>query len=208
MESIDLIHIICILLPAILIIPFYKVFSKYSLIFIASGILMCILAGEISGLILNTTDWMRYDLTVNFTPVIEEVLKGIPILLLVFFFQEDRKHVLVYALATGIGFAIMENILIFQDAAYVMDLKWAFSRGIGAGMMHCVSTLLVGYAMSFIRTRRKLFVTGTFAALTVSVTYHSIYNIIVQTDLYMYGLLLPLMTYVPLVFLMEKRGKR
>lgn len=58
-------------------------------------------------------------------------------------------------------------------------------------------TLLVGFGISFIRKRRKLFAVGTFALLSLAITYHSIFNLLVQSRMLVWGALLPLVTYLP-----------
>ena len=65
--------------------------------------------------------------------------------------------------------------------------------------MHGMCTLLVGVGISFVRKRSKIFIVGTFALLSTAITYHGIYNILVQSDYKIVGVLLPIATYVPFV---------
>ena len=100
-------------------------------------------------------------------------------------------------MATGIGFAILENayylIINYQTFSFVSALV----RGFGTGLMHGMCTWLVGFGISFIRKRRKLFAVGTFALLAMAITYHSIFNMLVQSRYSKIGALLPLVTYLP-----------
>ena len=77
-------------------------------------------------------------------------------------------------------------------------------RGFGAGMMHGVCTLAVGYGMTFVHTRRKLFYTGTVALLAVAMIYHSVYNTLVQSQHQLVGFLLPVITFIPVLALLNK----
>ena len=70
-------------------------------------------------------------------------------------------------------------------------------RAFGAGLMHGMCTLLVGVGISFVKKKRKLFVVGTFALLSTAITYHGIYNMLVQSDYSIIGYLLPITTYSP-----------
>ena len=65
--------------------------------------------------------------------------------------------------------------------------------------MHGMCTLLVGVGISFVKKKRKLFLVGTFALLSTAITYHGIYNMLVQSNLQIIGFLLPISTYVPFV---------
>ena len=75
----------------------------------------------------------------------------------------------------------------------------AVIRAFGAGLMHGMCTLLVGVGISFVKKKRKLFLVGTFALLSTAITYHGIYNMLVQSNLQIIGFLLPISTYVPFV---------
>ena len=80
------------------------------------------------------------------------------------------------SLAVGVGFASMENVCLLFGSASALSAGTILARGFGAGMMHGVSTLAVGYSMTFASARRKLSYIGTIAALSMAIIYHSIYN--------------------------------
>ena len=46
--------------------------------------------------------------------------------------------------------------------------------------------------------RRKMSYSGTVGALSVAIIYHSIYNVMVQSAYPLLGILLPLVTFIPL----------
>ena len=82
----------------------------------------------------------------------------------------------------------------------------AVVRAFGAGLMHGMCTLLVGVGIFFVRKKSKLFVVGTFAMLSTAITYHGIYNMLVQSDFRAIGYLLPITTYIPfLVWRIKKK---
>ena len=73
-------------------------------------------------------------------------------------------------------------------------------------MMHGICTAAVGYGMSFVKKRKKLFYCGTFALLMMAIIYHGIFNMLVQSeDLKYFGFVLPLATYIPVVIALVKR---
>lgn len=208
MEDLDLILLIAMVAPLSMMIPVVRGRLRETALFLAFGMFMCIFAGEINGLIFNMTDLSRYVMTINVTPAVEEVLKGIPILVFAFLFNPERKTLLQCALCVGVGFAIIENIHILGAYGESLTINLAVIRGFGAGMMHGICTMMVGYAMSFVNTKRKLFYTGTFAALSMAIIYHSIYNCMVQSQYEAFAIVLPILTYIPLIIFIMKREKR
>jgi hypothetical protein len=69
-------------------------------------------------------------------------------------------------------------------------------------------TLLVGVGISFIKKKSKIFVVGTFALLSTAITYHGIYNMLVQSDFRIVGFILPILTYIPFVVWRVKKVKQ
>ena len=188
-----------------MMLPVFRGSSRTVLAFLMLGILTCLLAGEIDGLLLRTTGLGQYYMTVNVTPVTEELLKALPILLFAFLRKPKRQLLLECAAAVGIGFAILENTYILSGMAAQVTVALALIRGFGAGLMHSLCTLAVGYGMSFVHTKRKLFRAGTFALLVTAVLYHSLYNTIVQSRYSLLGILLPLLTFLPLLFTLKRK---
>ena len=205
MESPHLMLFICLAAPLSMMLFVFKGRSREILSFLLAGIFMCLFAGEINGLILNKTELSLRFITVNITPIVEEILKAIPVVFFAFLWKPDRQLLLECAIAVGVGFATLENTCLLFDNAAALSAGMIVSRGFGAGMMHGVSTLAVGSSMTVASTERKLSYTGTVAALSAAIIYHSIYNIIVQSPYPMLGVLLPIVTYIPLLIVVSKK---
>ena len=139
----------------------------------------------------------RYDATITLAPFTEELLKAFPILFYAITISDKKEKLFTASMATGIGFAILENAYYLIINYEYFSLMSALIRGFGTGLMHGMCTLLVGFGISFIRKRRKLFAVGTFALLSTAVTYHSLFNMLVQSKHPIFGALLPLLTYLP-----------
>lgn len=204
MEGSHLMLFICIAAPLSMMLFVFKGRSRAILGFLLTGIFMALFAGEISGLINNRSDVSLYFLTVNISPVVEEMLKAFPVIFIAFLVKPDRQLLSEGAVAVGVGFATMENVCLLFDSTAALSALTLICRGFGAGMMHGVSTLAVGYSMTVVSKTKKLSYTGTIAALAAAVIYHSIYNIIVQSSLPALGILLPVITFIPLVVFMRK----
>lgn len=205
MENPHLMLFICIIAPLSMMLFVFKGRSRAILGFLLVGIFMCLFAGEINGMIRNETDVSLRFITVNITPVVEEILKAIPIVLLAFLIKPDRQLLLECSVAVGVGFATMENACLLLDSASAVSAGLLVARGFGAGVMHGVSTLSVGYFMTEASSHRKLSFTGTVSALSAAIIYHSIYNIMVQSRYPFIGILLPVMTFIPLLIVLDRK---
>ena len=196
---------ICIMIPALLSLfvlekPSRLVFGSFLI-----GMSICLFTSETNdilfGMMGQTTDYF----TTTISPIIEEVVKAIPILALAFLISEkkNRKKIVQASFAVGLGFAVMENITILTQSTSTQSFTafWALTRGLGAGLLHSVCTMAVGLGVSFVRTKKKFFYCGTLALLMLAITYHAIYNTIITSPWKNYGFALPMATYIPILYL-------
>jgi len=205
MANLSLILFIALMGPLGMMLFVFKGDSRTVLLFLMVGIVACLFAGTVNGLILNCLCKDAYYLTLNVTPLVEEIVKGVPVLFFAFSFRPKRQLLLECAVAVGVGFALMENTYILGSGTDI-SLLLAVVRGFGAGMMHGICTYCVGYGISFIRTKRKLFYTGTVTLLSVAIVYHAIYNTLIQSRYSFAGLLLPVASLIPVA--LSARRKR
>ncbi len=207
MENLNLILFISFAAPLLMTFFISKGKLRTGLVFLFIGMLVCLFCGELNTIILHLSPYsMRY-FTSNFTPLFEEIFKALPILFYAFVFNPKKKTLLECSILVGVGFAVLENAFILGSAAGSVSIGLALIRGFGAGMMHGICTLNVGYGMTFVHTKRKLFYTGTIALLTVSIIYHGIYNTLVQSKYQIAGFLLPVLTFIPVVILLRRAEK-
>lgn len=208
MENLIYILFICITIPLALMAFLVEKKARRTVIFFITGICAAVFASEVNGILTYLIPLDVFDFTVRVTPITEEFIKAIPVL---FFAKEisDKKETLItVSLAVGIGFAIMENTYILTQNVGYVSLLWAIMRGFGTGIMHGMCTFLVGTGFSFANKNKKLFVVGTFALLSLAITYHSIFNMLVQSDYKYIGAVLPIITYVPFVLWIYKNRKK
>ena len=209
MENANVILFCCLIVPLGMMLLLVKDRARQLIGFLIYGIVMCLLAGELNGLILHKTELTEYYISVNIAPIIEECLKAALIIAFAYFAKPDRQFLIESSLAIGVGFATLENCCILMETTQRITIGWALVRSFGAGLMHSVCTLAVGYAMSFIndKNKRRLAHPATVAALAAAIIYHSIYNILVQSSGKAMGILLPVVTYVALIFIVGKQKK-
>lgn len=207
MDTLIYILFISIFFPLFLMMLLVEKKARLPIIFVLVGIFVSAFASEVNGLLLRSLNLSLYDATITLAPVTEELLKAFPILFFAIVFTDKKEKLFTASMATGIGFAILENAYYLIEHYQTFSFLSALIRGFGTGLMHGMCTLLVGFGISFIRKRRKLFAVGTFALLTTAITYHSIFNLLVQAKYPIFGIMLPLVTYLPF-FIWRYRKKR
>ena len=199
MENINYLLFICVAAPIFLMLFVLEKKSKITVGYMLIGIFVCLFISEVNGLLLQTFGNDTYYVTTTITPITEEIIKALPVLYFAFLFSDKQETLISLSIATGVGFAILENLMIFVANVDNISLFWAAVRGFSSGLMHGLCTAAVGIGLSFVHKKRKLFYCGTFALLTVAITYHAIYNTLIQSDYQYVGAFLPIATYVPVL---------
>ena len=199
MDNINYLLFICVAAPIFLMLFVLEKKSKITVGYMLIGIFVCLFISEVNGLMLQAFNNDIYYVTTTITPITEEIIKALPVLYFAFLFSDKRETLISLSIATGIGFAILENLMIFVANVDNISLFWAAVRGFSSGLMHGLCTAAVGIGLSFVHKKRKLFYCGTFALLTVAIIYHAIYNTLIQSNYQNVGAFLPIATYVPVL---------
>ena len=199
MENLNLILFLSIAAPLAMMLAVCQKRSRSVLLFLLLGTCVCLFSSEFSGILFSILPFSSQYLTINITPLTEEVLKAIPLLIFVFMYEPEDKYVYECSIAIGVGFAILENAFILSQNINAVSIPLALIRGFGAGMMHGLCTFTVGFGLSFIRKHRKLFVCGTAAIISLAVMFHALYNILVQSSYQFIGYVMPMLIFVPLM---------
>ena len=196
MENIIYNLFVYICVPILLMAVLVNKNSRLPVLFMLFGIFISVFASEVNGLLAQMMPMGLYEITVIVTPVTEELLKALPVLYYAVVISDKREKLFTASMATGIGFAILENAYYLLNYPNFNMLS-AVIRAFGAGLMHGMCTLLVGVGISFVKKKSKLFAVGTFGLLSTAIVYHGIYNILIQSKYSLVGALLPIATYIP-----------
>jgi RsiW-degrading membrane proteinase PrsW (M82 family) len=182
--------------------------ARLPISFVLVGIFISVFVAEINGLLRNTLLMDAFKFTIIVTPITEEILKALPIFIYAMMISDKRETLFTASMATGIGFAVLENAFyLLNDPSF--NMIDAMIRAFGTGLMHGMCTLLVGVGISFAKKRSKIFVVGTFALLSTAITYHGIYNMLIQSPYEVVGFLLPIITYIPfLIWRLKIKNKK
>ena len=203
----DMIYIlfVSVFVPILLMANLIEKKARLPIVFVLAGIFISVFAAELNGVLRQMLPLNHYELTIIVTPMTEEVLKALPVLFYALVISDKQERLFTASMATGIGFAVLENAYYLLTSRHwnVLD---AVARAFGTGLMHGMCTLLVGVGITFVKKKRKIFWLGTFALLSTAITYHGIYNMLVQSQYEIIGYLLPISTYIPsLIWRLRKK---
>lgn len=206
MDNLTYIAFIAMTVSLGLMLPLMEKKVRRLVIFMIVGMFSCLFVSELNHILLDAYNNDMFYVTTTITPVTEEIVKALPILYFAIVITDDRRVLIPNAFAVGVGFALLENVVILAQNVENVTILWAFVRGFGSGLVHGICTVMVGWGISYIRKRRKFFYCGTFALLSAAIIYHATYNLLVQSAYQYVGILLPLLTYIPILYFLKKNG--
>ena len=199
MDNLVYILFICLVAPLLFMVLMLRKRSRLLVGYMLIGIFVSLFASELNTILLGFFGGDMLYVTTTITPVSEEIAKALPILFYAIVFSNHRDRVMPIAFATGVGFAMFENMVILVQNIESVTVGWAIIRGFSTALMHAVCTVVVGFGICFVKKRKKLFYCGTFALLALAMIYHGIFNMLVQSDYKYLGFFLPAITYFPIL---------
>lgn len=200
MENIAYILFICLVAPMLFMVLMLRGRSRLLVGYMLLGVFVSLFVSELNTILLSQCGGDMLYVSTTVTPVTEEIVKAIPILFYAVVFSDNRDRVMPIAFATGVGFAMFENMVILAQNVENVTLGWALIRGFSTALMHAICTVAIGYGICLVKKRPKLFRCGTFALLTLASIYHGIFNMLIQSEYKYLGFFLPAVTYIPLLF--------
>lgn len=188
---------ICFAVPLALMLPILQGRSRWLVTYLLAGSYIAVCAGAVNGMIRQALGITSLELSLSAAPIVEEILKALPVLIYAAARSDRRSEVLALAFSCGVGFAITENAYLMMSVGDSAAVSWALTRGLATSLVHGLCTVTVGLGFTFVHKQKKLFYTGAFGLLAAAITYHATFNLLVSaTDpWYLAGLALPLATY-------------
>lgn len=170
--------LVCIAAP--LLVAALCMGKKYLRFFLFSfgGMLVCLLSAYINTFFASLYGATPLQATVEIAPVVEEVLKLLPLLFYLLVFEPEPKNIPSAVLILAAGFATFENICYLVENG-ADDLVFLLIRGFGTGAMHIICGAIIGYGLAYVWQRTWLKVAGTLGLLGVSIGFHGIYNLLI-----------------------------
>ena len=201
MDNLVYVIFICFVAPLALMTLMLRGRSRLLVGYMLIGIFVSLFVSELNTILLGLCGGDVLYVSTTITPISEEIVKALPVLFFAIVFSDKREKVLPIAFATGVGFAMFENMVILVKNVDNVTIGWAIIRGFATALMHAVCTVVVGYGICFVKKKKKLFYCGTFALLALAMIYHGIFNMLVQSEYKYLGFFLPAITYVPILIL-------
>ncbi len=165
MDNLTYIAFIALTISLGLMLPLMEKKVRRLVIFMIVGISACLFVSELNNILLEHFNNEIFYVTTTITPITEEIVKMLPIIYFALVISDERTVLIPNAFAVGVGFALLENVVILTQNVDTVTIPWAFVRGFGSGLVHGICTVSVGLGISYIKKQPKFFFCGTFALL-------------------------------------------
>ena len=208
MEIRELIIYLCIVLPMIpILFALRDKFSRRFLLFSIIGLSICLVSAQINTLLIEKIgmDTLNYSITIS--PINEEILKAIPLIIFTLAFAKKGDQMIPLAFAVGIGFGILENIIIYCNNMATLTVSWAIIRGIGTSLMHSACTAMIAMGFSYVFNNNKSHLEGIIGLFALAILYHATFNAFVQSDYRIVALIMPVLLFIPINIIEYKKKK-
>ena len=115
---------------------------------------------------------------VEIAPVVEEVMKLLPLLFYLLVFEPKPEKIKTAAVISALSFATFENVcyLIQNGAGH---FSFIFFRGFGTGAIHVICGAIVGGGLAYAWQRTWLKIAGTCGLLGAAITFHATYKLLI-----------------------------
>jgi RsiW-degrading membrane proteinase PrsW (M82 family) len=145
---------------------------------VLAGMTACLLSAYINGFFAGLYRADVVTATAEITPVVEEVMKLLPLLFYLIVFEPEHDRARIAAIVVAVSFATFENTCwLVANGAERMDIL--LLRGFSAGAMHVVCGAAVAAGLVYVWSTPWLKVAGTLGLLGSAVTFHAMYNLLV-----------------------------
>ena len=171
--------LICVTVPLLVALAFTRCEARRFVAAVITGMGVCLMAAYISGFINALTGYGEEMTAIYISPVVEEMLKLMPLLLYLFLLSPDDTPLLLAAVGVGTGFAIFENCC-YLATPEMRSFAFVAVRGFAVGVMHVVSAVSLALGLTLVRRFQALTLEGVIGALSLSMTFHGLYNLLVS----------------------------
>ena len=208
MEINELTIYLCIVLPMIPVI--FAMRDKYSrrfMLFMIIGFTICLVSAQVNTLLMRQLGVDELNYSITFSPIIEEILKAIPLILFILAFAKKGDKIIPLAFAIGIGFGILENIIIYCNDIDAATVGWALVRGIGASLMHSVCIAMTAMGFSYVFNKKESLFYGIIGLFSLAILFHATFNAFIQSKYSVIGMIMPILLFIPINYIEHKRRK-
>ena len=171
--------LLCIAVPLLLSMLFVRDQARHYVLAFVTGMGACLLAAYVTGFLRLLNGWEESEVRIFLSPVVEELVKLLPLLILLLLLNPKDDALLLLAVALGAGFATFENCCSLLTSGEI-SLSFVVVRGLAVGVMHIVSVAALSMGIIVARRLEALSLAGLVGAFSLSVTFHGLYNLLVS----------------------------
>ena len=186
------------LIPLIFLIILLKGENRKMMLFFTWGMVAFVLSLAASNVLAARLQMSVFQLSVTWAPVIEEILKSLPLLYFLFRRKNTEYPLVYFAMAAGIGFSIQENYLYLMSYTGLGGSVtfYMILRSITACLMHGVTTAVIGYGLTLIRKYEIMVAPLLFGLFSVVIILHALFNLYINSSVKLIGMLIPVLLYI------------
>ena len=201
--------LLCIAIPLVISLLFVRGdVRRYTAAFLF-GMGVCLIAAYISGFLNLVSGMGENDTSVFLSPIVEELMKLMPLLFFIVLFTPEEHTLTMLAVAIGAGFATFENCCYILTSG-AESFTFIMIRGLAVGVMHIVSILALAVWFIIAEHLQVFSFSSIIGGLSLSMVFHALYNLLVSepgVSRYI-GYLLPLLAAAGLYYLYRKLPHR
>lgn len=172
---------ICIVLPLLLSLFFTDGKARTNTVFILIGMTVCYLSAYVNSFFSAFYMTDAVTAAVEISPVCEEIMKLIPLLMYVVIFEPKRRDIPAAAIAVSVGFATFENVCFLTENG-AENFFFLLARGMSAGALHILCGIVFGGGIAYVFGHDWLMLTGSVGILGISIVFHALYNLMITSD--------------------------
>ena len=197
--------LLCIAVPLIISLLFIQGEVRRYVSAFLLGMGVCLIAAYISGFLSLATGMRENDTAIFLSPVVEELMKLMPLLFFLVLFSPEDRTLTMLAVAIGAGFATFENCCYILTSG-AESLTYILIRGLAVGVMHIVSIFALSIWLIVAKRLQVFSFPAVLGSLSLAMTFHALYNLLVSEPgvSSLIGYLLPLLAAVGLTYLYRK----
>ena len=197
--------LLCIAIPLIVSLLFVKGEVRRYLTAFLVGMGVCLLSAYISGFLNLSSGMGENDTAIFLSPIVEELMKLLPLLYFLFLFQPGERMLTMFAVAIGAGFATFENCCYILTSG-AERFSYVMIRGMAVGVMHIVTIYALAVWLIIARNLKAFSFPAVVGGVSISMIFHALYNLLVSEPgpSSVVGYLMPIVTAWGLYFLYRK----
>jgi len=157
--------------------------SRRIILYFCWGLFAGVLAFHLNNL-LGSSHAQAQRVTVSIAPILEEMLKGLPVLLFLNRkkYPQVSKLIVFCAMASGVGFSIQESLYFFAvSSREIIDLLALIVRTLTTALMHGMTTALFGIGIIVTQKLRLARLPIIFGQFAFCASIHALYNLLMYT---------------------------